>query len=187
MFDQNILGKYLSQKSKSDIGLHTWVLHRLIWNYCEDPLQLVGAEIGVLLGENTHNLLCAFPQLKLHCVDIWDNPLAYELWTKRKNALAILPNREIVEHKCKSTEAKVDDPLDFIWIDADHTEKGCLADLEYWVPKVKEGGVIAGHNIDDECLTDNPPFNRRDVRNAVEKYFGNNFNLAPDYTWWTIK
>jgi predicted O-methyltransferase YrrM len=35
-------------------------------------------------------------------------------------------------------------PIDFLFIDADHSQNGCAADLEMWFPHVRAGGVIAG-------------------------------------------
>ena len=35
------------------------------------------------------------------------------------------------------------DWCDFVFIDADHTYEGCLADIRAYLPKVKIGGVIA--------------------------------------------
>ena len=39
-------------------------------------------------------------------------------------------------------------PIDFLYVDADHSYDGCLADLRLWVPHVKPGGVIAGDDYD---------------------------------------
>jgi predicted O-methyltransferase YrrM len=36
------------------------------------------------------------------------------------------------------------EPIDFLYIDADHTYAAVLADLDAWVPHVKPGGLIAG-------------------------------------------
>jgi MMP 1-O-methyltransferase len=35
-------------------------------------------------------------------------------------------------------------PIDFLYVDADHSHAAVRADLEAWVPHVKPGGVIAG-------------------------------------------
>lgn len=35
-------------------------------------------------------------------------------------------------------------PIDFLYVDADHSHAGVLADLDAWVPHVTPGGVIAG-------------------------------------------
>lgn len=42
-----------------------------------------------------------------------------------------------------------DESLDFIYIDADHSYKATLADLNVWYPKLKFGGLLAGHDFLD--------------------------------------
>lgn len=42
----------------------------------------------------------------------------------------------------------VDASLDFVFIDADHAYGSVARDIDAWLPKVKPGGVIAGH---DHC------------------------------------
>ena len=39
-----------------------------------------------------------------------------------------------------------DKSLDFIYIDADHTYEGVRSDLENYWPKLKPGGILAGHD-----------------------------------------
>lgn len=39
-------------------------------------------------------------------------------------------------------------PIDFLYVDADHSEAGCLSDLLRWAPHVKAGGVIAGDDYE---------------------------------------
>lgn len=39
-----------------------------------------------------------------------------------------------------------DKSLDFVFIDADHTYESVKADIESWLPKIKNGGTIAGHD-----------------------------------------
>ncbi|KKL73402.1 hypothetical protein LCGC14_2075300, partial [marine sediment metagenome] len=36
--------------------------------------------------------------------------------------------------------------LDWVYLDADHTLAGCMGDLEAWYPKLKSGGILAGHD-----------------------------------------
>lgn len=41
-----------------------------------------------------------------------------------------------------------DGSVDFVFIDADHEYPAVAADISAWTPKLKPGGVIAGHDID---------------------------------------
>ena len=43
--------------------------------------------------------------------------------------------------------AFADNSLDAVFIDADHEYESTLADINAWRPKVKTGGIIAGHDI----------------------------------------
>jgi len=51
--------------------------------------------------------------------------------------------------KSKTTAAALernDRSRDFIFVDADHSYEGCLADMRAWWPKLKPGGIFAGHD-----------------------------------------
>ena len=39
-----------------------------------------------------------------------------------------------------------DNSFDFVFVDADHSMKSVLADLDNYWPKVRSGGIIAGHD-----------------------------------------
>lgn len=36
--------------------------------------------------------------------------------------------------------------FDFVYVDANHSYEECLKDLEIWYPKLKRGGILAGHD-----------------------------------------
>lgn len=56
---------------------------------------------------------------------------------------------------------------DFVFIDADHSYEAVKADILAWLPKVKVGGVLAGH---DWC-------NAESVRLAVRETLGDKFTV----------
>lgn len=53
-------------------------------------------------------------------------------------------------HACLSWEGAArygDATLDYVYIDADHHYEPVCRDIDAWLPKVKPGGVIAGHDF----------------------------------------
>jgi predicted O-methyltransferase YrrM len=58
--------------------------------------------------------------------------------------------------------------IDFIFIDANHDYEFILKDIKSWLPKLKKGGIIGGHDF-----TDNWP----GVKKAVKEMFGNDFKV----------
>jgi len=61
--------------------------------------------------------------------------------------------------------------LDIVFIDGDHEYEGVSNDIEAWLPKVKNGGIIAGHDYDT-------PF--PGVMKAVDEAFGTKINRFYD-------
>ena len=52
-------------------------------------------------------------------------------------------------HKTTSLEASKefdDDYFNFVFIDGDHSYKAVLQDIKAWYPKIKECGIIGGHD-----------------------------------------
>ena len=66
-----------------------------------------------------------------------------------------------------------DGSLDFVFIDASHDYENVIADIVAWYPKVKEGGVISGH--------DYPTW--EGVKKAVNEYFKWNDIMSREQCW----
>jgi hypothetical protein len=137
--------------------------------------RLVGAEVGVFHGRLSRILLSRRPKLTLYMVDCWApvpegsgigrNPFpnkphktgvfTQEYWDKvykrvqRSRQRGGWGNRGKVM-RCDSVEGarRAPNNLDFVFIDADHTEEAVRADIEAWLPKVRPGGLLAGHDYD---------------------------------------
>lgn len=88
----------------------------------------------------------------------------------RANMEACGLNGELTVHVADSVECgkQFDEHLlDAVFIDADHSEEAVLADIQAWFPNVKRGGIIAGHDIDEEG-----------VAAAVRRFFGNEYETV---------
>lgn len=162
------------------------VLTDLVMRYAEDSTHPVGAEVGVFKGGNVSRLLDAFPGMRVHCVDNRQPPGAER---KHSDTLAVWEgikskyDNRIVDYVCNSTEADITELLDFAFIDADHRTEAVIADIKHYLPMIKPGGFIAGHDIDYRGTY----YGADSVRNAVVKCFGGNFQTGPDHTWWAVR
>jgi len=90
---------------------------------------------------------------------------------------------ELLRKPSRQAASKFDNgSLDFVYIDGDQHFDAVGNDLSVWFDKVREGGIIAGH--DD----DNP--DRPDVQQAVDGFFqrlGWTVHHAGQFVWWVEK
>lgn len=47
-----------------------------------------------------------------------------------------------------------DNSLDFVWLDADHTLQNLCREIMAWTTKLKPGGILAGHDLDNKSHPD---------------------------------
>ena len=97
----------------------------------------------------------------------------------------IEPVKDIVKmihmDSISASQQFADNSLDFVFIDGSHLYEAVLADINAWLPKVKTGGIIAGHDIDG-------PEEFNGVRKAVEEVFGQDFDVVnPSWASWLHK
>lgn len=115
-----------------------------------------GAEIGVEKGKFAEVLCKANPNLQLTCVDPWQHYAGYrdsidnlELEGFYQQTQERLKGFNVTFLRMTSVEAAQqieDKSLDFVYIDANHEFQYVAQDLALWTPKVKAGGIIAGHD-----------------------------------------
>ena len=118
----------------------------------------VGAEIGVAAGEYSHIIMKLNPQLeKMYGVDPHEGYSGYKDYVRKEtfNKLAEDAHRRLDQYpqyefvRKYSVEAAKDVPdgsLDFVYIDANHSDPYVTQDIEAWTPKVRKGGIVAGHD-----------------------------------------
>ena len=133
------------------------------------------AELGVLKGRTTVALLEGLPKLMVFAIDTWqpgDPALDPSPEIERRGpedsghrsycdanleaayqGLLMLQDRyhdRLQVLRMTTLEAVAlfpDGSLDAIFLDADHRTEAVMADLMAWVPKVRESGMIFGHDF----------------------------------------
>lgn len=116
-------------------------------------------EIGCHRGVSTE--LFAMFCKKIYTIDPWDqqwdggpshpntnfSALPDEAEKEARKRLSKYSNVEIIKDYSKNVYNKFgDESLDMIYIDGEHTEVAVREDVTNWVPKIKKGGVISGHD-----------------------------------------
>jgi hypothetical protein len=131
-----------------------------------------GAEIGVFEGEFSRVLLDNWALgAPIHLVDLWNGTgrggMKANAGHMRKAVSAVSRHdNRVVFHAKSSREAAAlveDDSLVFVYIDGDHSHMGCRDDLNLWWPKLKQHGLLAGHDYRHNCGVPNAvwEFSRR--------------------------
>jgi predicted O-methyltransferase YrrM len=118
--------------------------------------------------------------IKFDCVDDWlevkkeeSHPKRpYQLWETFLNNIE--PVKNIINPiRMKSIEAcklYKNETLDFIFIDAAHDYNNVISDIKSWYPKLKKGGIIAGHDYGNGHVG---------VEKAVDEFFkGKNLSFS---------
>lgn len=116
----------------------------------------LGAEIGVQDGKNAKQMFNRIPGLHLICIDPWHGFSQTTTETKAerhyKKCLKVLDGCDTEYKIMTSMEAVKDIPdgsLDFVYIDGLHFFDYVMNDIIAWVPKVRKGGIVAGHDYFD--------------------------------------
>lgn len=116
----------------------------------------VFVEVGCCLGRSTAFMAAAIrdtgKRITFHAVDPWvwspnDKP-SYGQFVANMRKAGV--TAFVQAHRALSvpTAADFDDAsLDFVFIDAQHTYEEVSADIRAWLPKVRPGGVLAGHDF----------------------------------------
>ncbi len=149
--------------------------------------KFVMAEVGCFVGDSTRVWSeCA---LKVHCIDPWkngyddDDPSSYR-WDMKiieaqfDDLVLTCPNQNIVKYKIDSVAgAKMfeDGFFDFVYLDGLHTYEGVKDDIAAWLPKVKPGMWLGGHDYKNKLAPGVAP--------AVDEVLGEPDQRFRDTSW----
>jgi len=128
------------------------------------PRELRAAEVGVHQANTSEALLRRFPSLRLLLVDpyhLHGTPpegvqLIEEFYVspRRTFDMAVEWLRPFRARATFALQASVEaaawvarGSLDLVFIDGDHRRESVAQDIEAWWPRIREGGVLAGHDF----------------------------------------
>lgn len=129
-------------------------------------------EVGCYAGESTEIFFMHLPLSRLHCVDPWDITDRYtrhEIELARRKFFAMRRTKALWDmmrvHEMRSTQVHLDHPVDIVYLDGDHRYEAVLNDLRHWMPQIRPGGFICGHDYGFA--------KRPGVQQAVDEVLGN--------------
>ena len=180
---------------------HHRSLIRVLENEFGRHAYVEGAEICVWKGELSADVLRYFPNLRLVMIDLWEAYNKSAMHDKDNNAEAMQVaydeargatrfasfRRTIFKGFSVASARSFDlEKLDWFFLDCDHFYDSVKADLHAWWPKLKPGGIAAGHDY-------NGAGDRRKgwgVKRAVDEFFsdlGLEVHVDPGRVWWVKK
>jgi len=154
--------------------------------------EVTGAEIGVCEGYNARDIMDNLNIKELYLIDPYEeykdlNDLNPQMDWAEKKARRMLYK---YEHYCKwikkySANAVKEIPMvDFVYIDGNHAYNFVKEDIKLYWNKLNEGGVLAGHDIENGNCQEHDGVTKAVINFAV----ANKLKLyihAPD--WWIVK
>lgn len=115
------------------------------------PPAGICAEIGVQRGYFSQQILKFASPKHLYLIDNWEvekDDQQKENYKHVTKQFSGMPNITIIRKHSTAVQFE-DNSLDWVYLDADHTYPFVIEDIKFYLPKVKEGGIIAGH---DYCI-----------------------------------
>lgn len=120
-------------------------------------------EVGTHRGAFALQLLIKWNGKLLNCIDPWENLPEYieqsgtlyggetreDDLKHCKKILKPYDDRKLLHRgtSAKTSEKFIDNELDFVYLDGNHEPPYVLQDIQLWWPKVKPGGILAGHDF----------------------------------------
>ena len=142
-------------------GVPTFMDRNQLGSILERENKTVGVELGVQGGYYSNIILSQWPSCReYHLVDLWAHQENYEDLANADQAEQDRLYNESIENTkdwkdkiriCRNytsvcVEKMPDGHFDFVYVDARHDYKGVYEDVRAWWPKLRVGGIMAGHD-----------------------------------------
>jgi len=145
-------------------------------------------EVGVRSGYTSAYLLDHVPRLSLLSVDPYaevdplyakGDPLR-QFQNVRRMLSRYGDRSRLLRQTSERAAARVNGTFDLVFIDADHGYESVQTDIRCWFPRVREGGLLSGHDYSARFPG---------VVQAVNEFtltVGATLHLGPAFTWWVF-
>ena len=153
---------------------------------------LVGIEIGTAEGENAKTMFSVLPIHHLYCIDphgVYEekdvnrvSDASGQLKKAKKNLKNYLDNITFVkDYSYNCVDLFSDNTFDFIYDDGNHDYECVKQDIELYYPKVRNGGLLGGHDFGGRFLGVIKAVREFAKEKNCKVYTGR------DGDWWSVK
>lgn len=152
-----IVNKFdINLEQRNPIEIRDYGRDNLAELFCELGFKNI-VEVGVCHGAYSEVLLKANPQAQVYGVDPFIPHKEYKDYQLRstiegyhanaRNLLDKYPNYTLIEEMSVEAAKDFEDgSLDAVYLDGNHRYEFVVADLYAWLPKIRKGGIISGHD-----------------------------------------
>lgn len=154
------IAERLRKGTTTSADIHGWFDFRDVYDHLAQWLPSGGtfAEIGCWKGKSIVYMAQRLQDLEKDCINYGIDTFGGDEETGKvdvyqeykSNLMKSGVSLEVQTVKMPSVEAasKFKGQFDAVFIDAAHDEANATADIAAWLPKVKSGGILAGHDAD---------------------------------------
>lgn len=127
----------------------------------------IGVEIGSLFGSSSSIIAQSIPNGTLYCLDTWSGHSFYNpefsdeqiekhnlprpemkaTLEKFKEYTKDYSNIKPLQGQSPQCICDWDQPVDFVFLDAEHKNPSDSDNINFWLPKIKLGGSLIGHDL----------------------------------------
>jgi len=106
-----------------------------------NPSHLVGVDVWDKYDKEAYRSIPHYNRIFPHDQNkIWRENV--QSWAEKSDLKIDI----VVNFSVEASKQFEDGYFDFVYIDANHTYNSVIADLEAWYPKIRKGGMLAGHD-----------------------------------------
>ena len=146
----------------------------------------LGAWKGDSIGYLASKLLPRKGEVEIYTVDLFEDskanpdvahivPHIYQLFERNLEQMGV---RDMVQDikgiSWEVADQFKDASVDFLFIDANHSYESVIQDIIQWLPKIRKGGIISGHDY----------YAAEGVQRAVKETFSNEFEVTDQGGVW---
>lgn len=144
-------------------------------------------ELGVRDGKHFEKFANSDADVIVGC-DLWiDSDNVYEndkkftqheqddMYSSLRNKYLNDSRVKIIKHDSSTLSKEYDDGyFDLVFIDADHSYEGVKKDINAWYNKVRDGGIVSGHDYEQSGVTVDGNYYEFGVMKAVDEFVKDN-------------